>query len=104
MGDYLPAKLDFEDGEKPLLIKAVNDSFKPEHHIIYIFENGKGVRIPVSAYETKSNRKKLTGAYSDKSPIAGIEFTDEELQEDMENVQAQIEEDERFVFNGDGDF
>ncbi len=77
MGDYLPAKLDFEEGEKPLLIKAVNDSFKPEHHIIYIFENGKGVRIPVSAYETKSNRRKLTSAYSAASPIVNAMYESE---------------------------
>ncbi|MBR6650569.1 MAG: topoisomerase IV [Clostridia bacterium] len=77
MGDYLPAKLDFEDGEKPILIKAINDSFKAEHHIIYIFENGKGVRIPVSAYETKSNRKKLTNAYSAASPVVAALYENE---------------------------
>ncbi len=77
LGDYLPAKLDFEDGEKPLLIKAINDSFKPEHHIIYVFENGKGVRIPLSAYETKSNRKKLTSAYSAASPVVAAMYESE---------------------------
>ena len=46
--------------------------------LLFAFENGKVAKVPLSAYETKSNRKKLTGAYSDKSPIAGIEFTDEE--------------------------
>ena len=40
--------------------------------IIFIFENGKGVKIPLTAYETKSNRRRLTGAYSSASPIAGI--------------------------------
>ena len=37
--------------------------------ILFFFENGKAARVPLSAYETKTNRKKLTGAYSDKSPL-----------------------------------
>ena len=77
LGDYLPAKLDFDEGEKPILIKAVNDSFSPDHHIIYVFENGKGVRISLSAYETKSNRRKLTGAYSSASPIVSAIYESE---------------------------
>ena len=40
--------------------------------MVFIFENGKGVRVPLKAYETKGNRRKLTGAYSDASPLVGI--------------------------------
>ena len=76
LGTFLPAKLGFEEGEKPILMKVVNETYKPEHHIIYVFENGKGVRIPVSAYETKSNRRKLTGAYSSASPCVGAIYED----------------------------
>ena len=39
--------------------------------MIYIFENGKGIRVSMSAYEAKSRRRKITGAYSDASPLAG---------------------------------
>ena len=71
LGDYVAAKLKFDDDEKTVMMKALktydeNDSF------IFIFENGKGVKIPVTAYETKSNRRKLTGAYSTASPVAAI--------------------------------
>ena len=69
LGDFLPAKLGFDDGERPILMKSMKDGYKAEHHIIYIFENGKGVRVPVSAYDTKGTRRRLTGAYSDASPI-----------------------------------
>ncbi len=69
LGDFLPAKLGFDDGERPILMKSMKDGYKAEHHIIYIFENGKGVRVPVSAYDTKGTRRRLTGAYSDTSPI-----------------------------------
>ena len=50
--------------------------YKETDNFIFAFENGKCVRVPVSAYQTKSNRKKLTGAYSDASPIAGIAYED----------------------------
>ena len=69
LGDFLPAKLGFDDGERPILMKSMKEGYKAEHHIIYIFENGKGVRVPVSAYDTKGTRRRLTGAYSDASPI-----------------------------------
>ena len=43
----------------------------PEHHMVYIFENGKGVRVPMKAYDAKSKRKKISGAFSADSPLAG---------------------------------
>ena len=69
LGDFLPGKLDFEEGERPMLMKVMNASCGSGDHIIFVFQNGKGVRIPLSAYETKSNRKRLTGAYSDAAPL-----------------------------------
>ncbi len=68
LGEYLPAHLNFDEGERPILLKALTE-YPPEHSIIFLFENGRGVRIPLGAYETKSNRRKLSGAYSDASPI-----------------------------------
>ena len=68
LGDYIPAKLGMEDDEHPIMMKALKE-YKEDHYMIFLFANGKGVRVPVSAYETKNNRKKLTGAFSDASPI-----------------------------------
>ena len=70
MGDYLPTKLEMDPGEKPILMLASPECDFPEgDHMVFIFENGRGVRVPVSVYQTKSNRRKLTGAYSTASPI-----------------------------------
>lgn len=66
LGDYLPAKLGMEEGEIPIF------AFLPGDYagsLIYIFENGKAARILQSLFETKTNRKRLTGAYSNKSPL-----------------------------------
>ena len=46
--------------------------------VLFFFENGKAAKVPLTAYETKTNRKKLTGAYSDKSPLRGtLAFTED---------------------------
>lgn len=50
------------------MMKALK-TYQEDHNMIFLFANGKGVKIPVTAYETKNNRKKLTGAFSDVSPI-----------------------------------
>ncbi len=68
LGDYIPSKLGFDDGEKVLTMIRVSE-YKEGENMIFIFQNGKGVRVPITAYETKTNRRKLTGAYSDASPI-----------------------------------
>lgn len=75
LGDFIPAKLSMDDGERPVMMKAFYD-FNPEHNVVYVFENGKGVRIPFSSYQTKSNRKKLSGVYSDASPIVAAIYED----------------------------
>lgn len=71
MGEYLPAKLGMDDGERPVFMRVQKD-YPENEYFVYIFENGKGVRIPASCYETKGNRKKLVGAYSAASPICGV--------------------------------
>ena len=68
LGEFVPAKLDFEKDEKPVAMKALK-KYEEGHNIVYIFACGKGVKIPVSSYETKGNRKKLVAAYSDASPL-----------------------------------
>ena len=66
LGDYLPQKLGFEPGENLVAMVFCGDY---KGFILFFFENGKAAKVPLSAYETKTNRKKLTGAYSDKSPL-----------------------------------
>ena len=76
LGDYVPAKLGFDEGEKAVYMKVV-DKYEDTHNLVYIFENGKGIKVPMSAYETKGNRKKLTGAYSTKSPLVAAFYEEE---------------------------
>ena len=66
LGDYLPQALGFDPEEKIIKVVILNDY---SGFLLFFFENGKAARVPLSAYETKTNRKKLTGAYSDKSPL-----------------------------------
>ncbi len=66
LGDYLPQKLGFETGENMVALVFCGDY---KGFVLFFFENGKAAKVPLSAYETKTNRRKLTGAYSDKSPL-----------------------------------
>ena len=75
LGEYIPAKLEMDDDEHPIMMKAMH-SYPDNEHLICIFANGKGVRIPIKAYETKNNRRKLTGALSDVSPIVALIYED----------------------------
>ena len=66
LGDYLPQKLGMDPGESVVQIVLPGDY---KGFVLFFFENGKAAKVPLSAYETKTNRKKLTGAYSDKSKL-----------------------------------
>lgn len=76
LGEYIPAKLGFDEGEKCIFMKSLKE-YRENDRFIFIFENGKGIKVPVTAYQTKSNRRKITGAYSSASPIAAALFEDE---------------------------
>lgn len=76
LGDFLPAKLEMDEGEKPIFMKIQNE-YPESENFIFIFENGKGVRVPVASYQTKGNRRKLIGAYSDASPIVSVFYETE---------------------------
>lgn len=73
MGDYVPMKLSMGEDEHVIGCKMVYD-INPDHKVVYIFENGKGVTVSMKAYESKSRRKKITGAFSDTSPLAGVVY------------------------------
>ncbi len=76
MGEYVPSKLGMDKEEKPLFMNIQN-SFREGYNYVFIFENGKGVRIPEKSYETTAVRRKLKGACSDASPVVEI-FSEEE--------------------------
>ena len=69
LGEYLPQKLGMEPGEAVVQVVLPGDY---KGFVLFFFENGKVAKVPLSAYETKTNRKKLTGAYSDKSPLVTV--------------------------------
>ena len=73
LGDYLPAKLemDIPNGEKPVFMQ-VNPTYSEKEHYVFIFENGKGVRVSAAAYQTQGNRAKLTSAFSGAAGIAAV--------------------------------
>ena len=73
MGDYVPTKLSMDDDEHVVACKMVYE-LNPKHHMVYIFENGKGLRVSLGAYEAKSRRRKISGAYSVESPLAGAVY------------------------------
>lgn len=69
LGVYIPAQLGFDDGESFRSMIVTNDY---SGYLIMIFTNGKVAKVPLNAYETKTNRKKLANAYSDKSPLVAM--------------------------------
>ena len=77
LGDYLPGKLGFDEGETVLDVVSADDY---RGWLLFVFENGKAAKVERSAYATKSNRRKLTGAFSDKSPVKAIFALPEEAE------------------------
>ncbi len=90
MGEFIPAKLqmDTASGEKPIFIRIQPD-YPEKQNMVFIFENGKAVRVPISAYQTKATRKKLVGAYSDASPIVAAFYEEEKKPYDLLIVNNQ---------------
>ena len=84
MGDYIPSKLGFDEGESAIFMAVVE---KYTGFMVFFFENGKAAKVPLSSYETKTRRKKLIGAYSDKSPLVAC---------------YNIEEDKEFLLSSSG--
>ncbi|MCI8387976.1 MAG: topoisomerase IV [Clostridiales bacterium] len=79
LGDYIPAKLGFDEGEH-VVAMAVVDEYRDSDNILFFFENGKGVRVPVNSYQTKTNRRKLTAAYSDASSLVSVLYERKPMQ------------------------
>lgn len=75
LGDYVAAKLAMDENENAIKMVATKDY---KGILLFAFENGKIAKVPLESYATKTNRKKLTGAYSDKSPIVGVLYLEED--------------------------
>ena len=69
LGDYLPSKLGMDPGENVIYAVLPGDY---SGSLLFLFENGKAARVELAAYKTTSNRRKLTGAYGDKSPLVSM--------------------------------
>ena len=91
LGVYLPSRLQMDDGESVLTMVTPGDY---KRQLLLVFENGKAARIECSAYETKTNRKKLVNAYSDKSPLAAVIPLGEET-----DIACYSSDDRALVFN-----
>ena len=77
LGDYLPQKLGMDPGENVLQVILPGDY---KGFILFFFENGKAAKVPLNTYETKTNRRRLTGAFSDKSPLKAAIALDADAQ------------------------
>ena len=91
LGDYIPAKLSFDDGESFVTMVPTTDY---KGYLLFVYENGKVAKVPMSAYETKTNRKKLTNAYSEKSKLISILYVEEN-----ENVLIKSSNGRMIIFN-----
>lgn len=75
LGDFVPSKLNFEKDEKPIYMAVTQDY---NGYMIFCFENGKVAKVSMSGYSTKTNRKKLIKAYSDKAPLVSLMYVRED--------------------------
>ncbi len=77
LGDYIPAKAQMDEGERALAMVTTKDY---SGYVLFVFENGKAAKVELSAYQTKTNRRKLVNAYSDKSPLVQVLYLPEDAE------------------------
>lgn len=75
LGEYIPAKAGMDEGENAVYMVPTTDY---QGYMLFLFENGKAAKVELSAYATKTNRRKLVGAYSDKSPLVAVLYLKED--------------------------
>lgn len=75
LGEYIPAKAGMDEGENAIFMVPTTDY---QGYMLFLFENGKAAKVELSAYATKTNRRKLVGAYSDKSPLVAVMYLKED--------------------------
>lgn len=79
LGEYLPVKLKMDPDEKPILMNVQN-SYPAKENVIFLFENGKGVRVSMASYEITGNRRRITSAFSAKSPVVAAFYEKEPME------------------------
>ena len=87
LGDYLPAKLSMDEGENVIGMVLPGDY---RGYILFFFENGKVAKVELSAYRTTSNRRRLTGAYSDKSPLKTLLHITEDCEVALYSTEPRV--------------
>ncbi len=75
LGDYVPSKLSFDEGENAVYMIPTKDY---KGFVFFFYENGKAAKVPLESYATKTNRKKLTGAYCDKDKLAAVLYVEDD--------------------------
>ena len=83
LGDYVPSKLGFEEGEQPFAMIVTGDY---SGYLLFFYENGKVAKVEMSAYATKTNRRRLIGAYADKSPLVAVQWIGEDCEFMLEST------------------
>ena len=90
-GEYLPGLMEMEEGEKPVYLFPTKDY---KGFLFFVFENGKTAKVPLTSYQTKTNRKRLINAYSDASPIVRMFLLEEDC-----DIALFSDKDKILVFN-----
>lgn len=86
LGDYIPTVLEFDEGESAIYMAVTSDY---SGYMLFFFENGKVAKVEMSAYATKTNRRKLINAYSDKSPVVCIAHIDSDREFLLESTSGR---------------
>lgn len=87
LGEFIPAKLGMEEGESPVYMAVTKDY---AGYMVFFFENGKAAKVDLTAYETKTNRKKLVKAYCDKSPLVSCAKIGEDCEFMLTSSQGKV--------------
>ncbi|QEY34306.1 topoisomerase IV [Caproiciproducens galactitolivorans] len=87
LGEYIPAKLGMDEGENAVYMAVTHEY---NGYMLFFFANGKIAKVDMSAYATKTNRRKLLNAYSDKSPLVAIEYVEEDCEFLLTSLQGRI--------------
>ena len=91
LGEYIPSKLGFDDGENAIYMIPTKDY---KGSVFFFFESGKCAKISLEAYATKTNRKKLTGAYSDKDKLAAVLY----VENDESDIVVKASSERKLIF------
>ena len=97
LGEYIPAVLQFDEGEKFFGVCVTKDY---KGYVAFVYQNGKALKVPLEAYATKTNRKKLTNAYSGDSPIVFVcQLTQKEDKKDPTELMLTSDGGKRIIFS-----